>query len=121
MCLITKEPSQVAQEDITCYKVVNYVDDNKVLSFYLNFEYILNKLYETNLLPIHNQDGDICIENGFHSYRTIHRAIKNLVKYLQYKEYGCVVVECIIPKGAIFFQNDKYFASNQIIIKTIIQ
>lgn len=118
MCLVTKNPEQTAKEDITCYKVV-LLEGNKLLSFYYGFEYILNNLNETVILHTHDliEKGYICIEEAFHSYTSLDRAIK----FLQVRaSYSAAIVKCIIPKGAKFYQDNECFASNQIIIKQIL-
>lgn len=117
MCLVTNNPEQTAKEDITCYKVVS-LKDKKLLSFYYDFEYILNNLYKTTITFIHCQaEGYICIERAFHSYISLDYAMK----FLHVHEiYGATIVKCIIPKGAKFYQDYECFASSQIIIKRIL-
>lgn len=118
MCLVTNNPEQTAKEDITCYKVV-FLEGNKLLSFYYGFEYILNNLYTTGILYIRDiiEEDYICIERAFHSYISLNHAMK----FLQVNEISdAVIVKCIIPKGAKFYQDYECFASNQIIIKQIL-
>ena len=118
MCLVTNNPEQTAKEDITCYKVV-FLEGNKLLSLYQCFEYILNNLYTTVISYTHDliKKDYIYIEKAFHSYISLDRAMK----FLQVHEiYGATIVKCIIPKGAKFYQDDKCFASSQIIIKQIL-
>ena len=118
MCLVTNNPEQIAKEDITCYKVV-FLEDNKLLSFYYGFEYILNNLYTTGILYIRDiiEEVYICIERAFHSYTSLDYAMKFLQAY---EINNAVIVKCIIPKGAKFYQDYECFASNQIIIKQIL-
>lgn len=119
MCLITNNSEQIAKEDITCYKVVS-LKDKKLLSFYYDFEYILNNLYKTTITFIHCQaEGYICIEEAFHSYKSLRRAMEILYARLIYNDNN-VVVKCIIPKGAKYYQNNQCFASNQLIIIQIL-
>lgn len=118
MCLVTTNPEQTAKEDITCYKVVS-LKDKKLLSFYYNFEYILNNLYTTIISYTRDvvEEDYICIERAFHSYTSLDHAMK----FLQVNAiYGAAIVKCIIPKGAKFYQDYKCFASSQIIIKQIL-
>lgn len=118
MCLVTNNPEQTAKEDITCYKVV-FLKGNKLLSFYYGFEYILNNLYTTGILSTRDliEEDYICIERAFHSYTSLDYAMR----FLQEREFSnAVVVKCIIPKGAKFYQDYVCFASNQIIIKQIL-
>ena len=118
MCLVTKNTEQTAKEDITCYKVV-FLEDNKLLSFYQGFEYILNNLYTTVISYTHDliEEDYICIERAFHSYTSLDHAMK----FLQVNEiYDATIVKCIIPKGAKFYQDYECFASSQIIIKQIL-
>lgn len=118
MCLVTNNPEQTAKEDITCYKVV-FLKGNKLLSFYKGFEYILNNLYTTVISYTRDvvEEDYICIERAFHSYISLTSAA-NLLHI--YTIYGAVIVKCIIPKGAKFYQDDECFASSQIIIKQIL-
>lgn len=118
MCLVTINPEQIAKEDITCYKVV-FLKDNKLLSFYQGFEYILNNLYTTVISYTHDliEEDYICIERAFHSYISLDYAMK----FLQAHEINnAAIVKCIIPKGAKFYQDYECFASSQIIIKQIL-
>ena len=118
MCLVTNNPEQIAKEDITCYKVVS-LEGNKLLSFYQGFEYILNNLYTTVISYTHDliEEDYICIERAFHSYTSLDSAIRFLQKYTF---SNAVIVKCIIPKGAKFYQDYECFASSQIIIKQIL-
>ena len=118
MCLVTNNPEQIAKEDITCYKVV-FLEDNKLISLYYGFEYILNNLYTTEISYTHDliKEDYIGIESAFHSYTSLNHAMK----FLQVRTiYGATIVKCIIPKGAKFYQDGKWFASSQIIIKQIL-
>lgn len=118
MCLVTNNPEQTAKEDITCYKIV-FLEDNKLLSFYYCFEYILNNLYTTVISYTHDiiEEDYICIERAFHSYTSLDSARR----FLQAQEiYDATIVKCIIPKGAKFYQDYECFASSKIIIKQIL-
>ena len=118
MCLVTKNPEQTAKEDITCYKVV-FLEGNKLLSLYYGFEYILNNLYTTGISYTHDliEKDYICIERAFHSYTSLDHALR----FLQEPALSdAVIVKCIIPKGAKFYQDYECFASSQIIIKQIL-
>ena len=118
MCLVTNNPEQIAKEDITCYKVV-FLEDNKLLSLYYGFEYILNNLYTTEISYTHDliEKDYICIERAFHSYTSLDHAMKF---WHARAIYGAIIVKCIIPKGAKFYQDGKWLASSQIIIKQIL-
>lgn len=118
MCLVTKNPEQTAKKDITCYKVV-LLEGNKLLSFYYGFEYILNNLNETVIFYTHDliEEDYICIEEAFHSYTSLDRAMK----FLQARTcYSATIVKCIIPKGAKFYQDNECLASNQLIVTKIL-
>lgn len=118
MCLVTNNPEQTVKEDITCYKVV-FLEGNKLISLYQCFEYILNNLYTTVISYTHDvvEEDYVCIERAFHSYTSLDRAMR----FLHVHEiYGAVIVKCIIPKGAKFYQDYECFASSQIIIKQIL-
>ena len=118
MCLVTNNPEHIAKEDITCYKVV-FLEDNKLLSLYQGFKYILNNLYTTVISYTHDliEEDYICIERAFHSYTSLDSAIRFLQKHAF---SNAVIVKCIIPKGAKFYQDGEWLASSQIIVKQIL-
>ena len=122
----SKKPiKRIATDNITCYKVFSKLDIKwriektsdslekkmkEVKSLYKNYVYIP---YETNpkVNIICRLDYDLScdwfINEGYHSYKYI-----NSIN----KRYFCVL-ECIIPKGSIYYINsDNCIVSSNIIV-----
>ena len=119
MCLFINhlEP-KIADKDIVCYKLVERTKIKGIYkSKYQEFEYVIRQLY-TNYFDIKYIDMLIkrrysrsAIEEGmFHSYTNYLLAITILP--------NLVVLKCIIPKGAYYFEgyfgNYSSYASSQI-------
>ena len=119
MCLFINylEP-KIADKDIVCYKLVKRTKIKGVYKSNIQrFEYTIRQLY-TNYFDIKYVDMLIkrrynlfAIENGmFHSYENYLSAITILP--------NLVVLKCIIPKGAYYFEgyfgNYPSYASSQI-------
>ena len=116
MCLLTNNTHKyIAEKDIVCYKIV-YLRDNKIISYWYDFIYELNRKYTTQVLqPIFTKKGNICIEKGFHSYRNLGIA-KDYIYYDMFNLLPEIIVKCIVPKGSEYYINNKEMVSNQIII-----
>ena len=119
MCLVINhlEP-KIADKDIVCYKLVERTKIKGIYkSKYQEFEYVIRQLY-TNYFDIKYIDmlikrrySRFAIEEGmFHSYTNYLLAITILP--------NLVVLKCIIPKGAYYFEgyfgNYSSYASSQI-------
>ncbi len=117
MCLLTNNLHKyIAEKDIVCYKIV-YLQGKKIISFWFDFPYELNRKYTTQVLqPIPVPNGDIRIEKGFHSYRNLYTAKRDVWFSLM---ESLVIVKCIVPKGSEYYINNKEMVSNQIIIVEI--
>lgn len=117
MCLLTNNLHKyIAEKDIVCYKIV-YLQGKKIISFWFDFPYELNKKYTTQVLqPIFTKKGNILIEKGFHSYRNLYTAKGDVWFSLM---ESLVIVKCIVPKGSEYYINNKEMVSNQIIIVEI--
>ena len=136
MCWSTKKPAvlKMAEKDIAVFKVVEQVDE-KLLSYCKGFPYEIGKLYETRIGDRKVKCGRLCIEEGFHSYSnkckwkpldqitdTIHKVtFGNCVLAIDISIlYEHVKVNCIIPKGALYYENEHgEIVSDKIIIKEI--
>ena len=119
MCLrIQNIEPKIADKDIVCYKLVKRTKIKGVYKSNIQkFEYVIRQLY-TNYFDIKYTDMLIkrrynlsAIEEGmFHSYTNYLSAITILP--------NLVVLECIIPKGAYYFEgyfgNYPSYASSQI-------
>lgn len=111
---------QVADKNITVYKVINNFGWGWFYSLIINdkkepwtkgFEYeeltpfAGCRIYKScsSVYPILNIEG-----NAFHSKKTRKEAAK--IRYIREK-----VVTMIIPKGALYYENDTEYVSNRII------
>ena len=118
MCLKTTltEP-KIAQEDITCYKVIS---QNMTSLYYTEFKWELGKLYEAEMECSSQWRRISLISKAFHSYQTLED-----LRYGFYKsELPCLMVKCTIPKGSEFYTgiqgSENGFASNKLIINEIL-
>lgn len=114
-----------ALEDITCYKVLK----KDLKSPYYNSKYILkelktsplrrpkiiNGIYQFKLMNFLTKDSILeTIDRGLHSFQNLNIAKMEFRKW-SYEEM--VIIECIIPKRALFYRNDgdKEYVSNKLI------
>jgi len=137
MCLITIQNDPcIAQEDLIVYKsFLKNTDENIFKTPFQFFTYEINKLYETEIklvkktefIGIEAFDNDSIdkskldfdvhkyinvISNGFHSLKEPDRIDDDSIYELDLK-----IVECIIPKGSIYYtDNSGLIVSNKIII-----
>ena len=126
MCWISNIPvrENIAKEDIPIFKVCLYLNNN-IVSYYRNFIYILDRIYNTNIRFVSKQ----AIVNGFHSYSSKHCQIKitlsnilsilNKNRNLKLDDFiyhnNIIRVNGIIPKGSKYYLNDKgEYVSNSI-------
>lgn len=108
MCWISiKLDKKVAEHDITVYKIVLPCTRGTKSLFY-KFWYLFNVTYR-GTLDIKLVGSEYCITEGFHSYNT-----KSQVLFAN-QFYFKKIVKCILPKGAIYYVNDRgEVVSNQI-------
>lgn len=119
MCLITEQKqSEIAKEDVVCYKIIQLNPNNGKYEsyFYSKKKWKLNQLYSTTL----NKSGEYVLE-GFHSYAHYQDALEKLEKEMP---LGCILVKCVIPKDSIVYKgkhNDtEGYTSNKITMTEII-
>lgn len=112
---------RVADEDITVFKVVRKVEDGLYLSYYKDYPYYLGRAYEMKGLSHKEIDGNMRIEEGFHSYSS-----KECYICIPYNNFGQIyilkqktwelsavyddiydlcIIECTIPKGSKYYRN----------------
>ena len=90
---------EIAQEDITCWKVIKPLDNYKWKALYRgtvhNYDKVLTAGDRLNVELRYNgyRIHGYVIEVGFHAYTDIDYAKVNLFK-------TCTLVKCTIPKGA---------------------
>lgn len=138
MCWIGHYNPLIAKENINCFKVM-YLNNSKfLLSFYRKMCYNLNYEYKTKIKVDFPADSYSRIEYGFHSYNqyckiSLHRyspaisvypidgAVRRALDfYIKILPDVVVVVDCIIPKGTLFFENSSgELVSEKIILTKI--
>lgn len=117
MCLLTtQQVPQIAEEDITCYKVIS---PDMTSLYYTEFKWELDKLYETEIECCSRWDFTE-VSQAFHSYKTLQDLMHGYFKSLS----PCMMVKCTIPKGSEYYlgkqgEMDGY-ASNKIIVNEIL-
>ena len=139
MCWAGRVEKRIADKDITVYKVITH---NGVVyaSYYTNFTYEVGKRYDGGkLIPQGSSDYGV-ISRGFHSYSAenthirlsgdcgikVHARIylNNPSQFIDgYDErwYGTFLMACSIPKGTIYYENDRgEIVSESIFVKEII-
>jgi len=133
MCLVTTQKlAKKAKEDIIVYKIVRKSDSEDIfLSLYAKFPYEKNTLYITTLKfkkgyffrnrKVHFK----LITEGFHAYKSkiqdVHISLKEYLHNQLFKYFPYMLVECIIPEGANYYENNTEIVADQIIIKKIIK
>lgn len=145
MCLITEKTKPVKiRKDKIVYKELDKVDDETFRSTSQFFLYTLGECFKTdfNILSASHDDAIscdditdevygslpdrreapeecehlICITKGFHSVKTI----KRMSDWTSF--HPAVIVECIIPKGSLVYEDSTgLLASNMIIINKIVK
>ena len=105
---------------VLCRKSVNRIFFKKHIYYspYQNYKYIKGKL---NISPLgihidrfpNNQNINIKVNEGFHSFRTKKDA--NDYKIKLFNNSKAVLCKCIIPKGSTVVYNNSEIVSNQII------
>lgn len=105
MCFYKKlkhEPHSIAEKDIECYKVVRKVSDTHYKSLYFNFDYYVTVGFGV-VADLQDLDERNCLKDGvFHSYFLVSEALSECICA---GGSDCVVVKCIIPKGAAYWKN----------------
>lgn len=117
MCLLTTQKiPKIAEEDITCYKVIN---PDMTSLYFTEFNWVLGKLYETEIECCSKWDF-IEVSKAFHSYKSLQDLMHGYFKSLS----PCLMVKCTIPQGSEYYlgkqgEMDGY-ASNKIIVNEIL-
>ena len=117
MCLLTTQQEvKIAQEDITCYKVIN---PDMTSLHYTEFKWELGKLYEVEM--------EFCpkglintVSQAFHSYKTL---MDMKYEYVMSSK-PCMMVKCTIPKGSEYCSGKQGdvdgHASNKLIVNEVL-
>jgi len=118
MCLEINKDSrkQIAKKDIVVYKTLSY-RDNIYRTSYRHFPVEIGKLYKSGIRK--NKRWLFIINKALHSFKLLTNCKNDAWEEYGYngdKEY--VIVECIIPKGAVYyigkFSNAPCYASNKL-------
>lgn len=105
MCLVTKLTSPIiTKEPITCYKVLWRLGVNQLRSyFHSEFEWEMDKVHATTLHKGKKlENGLTTVYQGFHSYKDL----QSTMRFLSTTQLTSVAVECIIPKGAKYYDGE---------------
>lgn len=130
MCWFGKLELKTAEKDIPIFKIMEY-KNNKLISCIIKFEYFLNKEYTSEIIPdIKNPSRIQEVSVALHSYSP--SVNLNLNGKLLVASYNCITnlianyhptivkVNGIIPKGAIYCENERgEFISDKLILKEI--
>lgn len=96
MCLLKLSSKLKATQDIVCYKVC-YLRNNYLYSFFHDFVWDLNKVYEAERAKPARSRNSI-YDGYFHSYE------KPESSYDLFEYPNTVLVKCIIPKGTYYYK-----------------
>lgn len=120
MCLICKNELQIAQEDLSVYKV--FTADNLSPYYRMDYSNYIGERIDINESDRITQFDDeyILISDSFiHSFTNL-KAARREKDYLSchlYREHF-IIRECSIPKGTKYYCSDNEVASKSIIIGT---
>jgi hypothetical protein len=103
---------KVAQKDIVCYKILN----RRYSPHYYPFRYKWNKLNERIDLKI--TWGNM-ISEGYHSYKKL-KVIPGYDNNSQVPSAKFRIYKMIIPKGTLYYENEKEYVSETIILKRLL-
>lgn len=134
MCWTSTEKPvrQIAQKDVICYKILVLFRDGRLVSPYFRYEYKCHKINDEIALNIDTTyafDKVFCVDlfkkinlytcrQGYHSYSSLDDAKK--VYNSSFYENGVCVFKCIIPKGSVYYKNERgEIVSSNIIIGII--
>jgi len=109
----------IAKKDIYVYKVAMRVGcDMAIAPFYRKFSYTLGVTYGKlkSLEPVYYPHDECIINEGFHSYRTVERLLKNGKYFKDHPNYRSLAIyKAAIPTGAEYYVNEKgEVVSNQL-------
>ena len=118
MCLITANPSIVAQRDIECYKLLIKNDVGNT-SPYIRASYRIPStvtdatIIERVAIIPRGSHIEYHVSEGFlHCYRYLHTVER--VNEVIFHEENTVIVKCIIPKGTLCYYNDREICAKQL-------
>lgn len=95
---------RIAKKDIYVYKIVESIDKFNCISAVKYFQYQYNKIYtQESPIAFDSKENVWAIKEGFHSYKTLLKAKADYHK-LHIDYY--IIVQCIIPKGSTFYENE---------------
>lgn len=103
-----QESAKVAENDIECYKYL--LNDTRGLMSPIYGDFIWKEKEIVNAVHF-SPAGDRIIENGFHSRKTVAGADDYRVEMC---DIASPIHKFIIPKGALYFENETEYVSNKI-------
>lgn len=136
MCLkVTEDKVLIASEDITCYKVMEFLGEHKAISWVMGETYqVPSKTMMTSFRPLLISDeDDYHVSCGYHSYMSPEEGVEDAISLIARalgvhtpsydgKMDTLALYECTIPKGANYYigtvndGNCGGYVSNSIII-----
>ena len=125
MCLTitNNQTSKVATKDIICYKYLHNLEDKLYTPVFEN-EIKIGNTYESKLI-MRDEYDDKAITVGLHSYLNM-KTIDNVTYCKFVINHRDVIVECIIPKGSVYYtgyhsnKRCEGYASDTIVYKRIV-
>lgn len=118
MCFSVKKKMIIATKNITSYKYIRV--DGKSIHFQLKVggkpePWKEGYHYTEALFPKAKTPGDFIYGSAFHSFKTLtglRRCYRNTEDDPAYK-----VIQCTIPKGASYYENNTQYCSSDIIYR----
>lgn len=121
MCLYISQKAKIktARRNITVYKTVRYLPENKdiVESLYYDFLYRKGEEQPWISLVIDGRAYSLIhyVSEGYHSFLTRQQALYEAERWTTLRNTRTVVIKMEIPKGAEYIQANKQIVSSTII------
>ena len=113
-----------ADKDIVCYKIMQKDFDGEKNDGVHSFQdkwtcyKVGDTMYPRESKSISELDDLAKLEGGvIHSFKSVDKRVEELWEYNYVCVHFPVLVECVIPKGTIYWENGREFASLKLVIK----
>jgi DNA-directed RNA polymerase subunit H (RpoH/RPB5) len=121
MCWIGKDIKQIAEKDISVFKIVRKSRKNNFLSYYYPKHWVLNEKQESEILKRQsNYENFVEIHTGLHSYdSSMIRIVEDHIIFQIYSYISSVPLDsflytenlykmdCVIPTGSTYYENER--------------
>ena len=106
MCMISRfDALNIAEEDITVYKVVKIENEKIFAPVYSSFEYKKGEKYHSeDFNNVSVSSYALYISHGFHVFKNEIQAVKSAYGLRKMFKENYTVFVCIIPKGARYYE-----------------